>query len=784
MTPPTATYRLQLSASFGFRAAAAVVPYLAELGVSHVYLSPILEAAPGSPHGYDVVDHDRLSGERGGLDGWQVLQSALREHGLGCVVDIVPNHMAIPVPQSRNGALWSVLADGPQATTANWFDIDWAAGGGRLVLPFLGCDLDEALRSGQLTRDGDLLRYHDHEFPVAPETAHLGWPDVVHAQHYLLTYWADVERPLNYRRFFDVDDLIALRVEDPDVFAQTHRLLLELVRRGDIQGLRIDHVDGLADPGGYLRTLAEAAGDTWVVVEKILAVDESLPADWPCAGTTGYDALRVVDATLRDPTGLAQLGDLHGRVTGERRTYPEVVHEAKAAALGSLFAGERVRLHDLARQCLPGLDADTVGAAVDALLVAMPVYRSYLVPGRPAAATDTAVLDAARRQAARRVPTAATELAQLTALLLGCEGAAPGSAEAEFVSRFQQLSGALTAKGVEDTAGYRWHVLAAECEVGGDPGQHAHDPVAQFHRYAAGARTEGMTALSTHDSKRSEDVRARLATLTEVPAAWAQLVDELQAAGDQGVDQATRYLCWQTVLGTAPIDADRLAEYLRKAVREAKLATSWLAPAADYETAVAAYAQLMCEDGRLGARLEAFLDRELRAGWTANVLAQKVLQLTMPGVPDVYQGAEALHLALVDPDNRRTVDYGTRGKLLASVDRTNTAPTGDTDLDALKVHVTSTLLRVRRDRPDLLTGYQPLHAEGPAAGHVVAFSRGGLVTAVQRLSLTLDRAGGFGDTALTLPPGTWTDLFTGATWTGAVRLADLLAELPVAVLTR
>lgn len=769
---PTATYRLQLTPTFGFRDAAAVVPYLAGLGVSHVYLSPILECTPGSNHGYDVVDHGLLSAERGGYEGWQVLQSALREHGLGCVVDIVPNHMAVPVPQSRNAALWSVLRDGRDAATAHWFDIDWDAGGGKLVLAVLGCGLDEAIGTQQLSRDGDRLRYHEHEFPVAPGTEHLGWPEVVHAQHYVLTHWSNPAQPLNYRRFFDIDDLIALRVEDADVFQQTHRLVLELVHRGDIQGLRVDHVDGLADPAGYVDRLAEAAGDTWLVVEKILAPGETLPAEWPCAGTTGYDALRVLDTVWQDPAGLAELAAVYRRFTGEDRTYPDVEREAKRTVLAQLFTAERDRLLALASGQLPAVDRTLLGEALDELLVAMPVYRTYLEPGRKPDARDCEVLERARRAAAEQRPAAAAAIGEFTASLLD-------PATTELVVRFQQLSSALTAKGVEDTAGYRWHALVSSCEVGGDPGRRSDDPVAEFHEHAGRMAAAGMTTLSTHDTKRGEDVRARLATLTEVPAARAALVDELQAV-DAAVDLPTRYLAWQTRLGAAPIDEERLTAYLRKACREAKLATSWTAPDPGYEAAVEHYARALAAD----ARIDAFAG-ELRLGWISNLLAQKAVQLTMPGVPDVYQGAEGIHLALVDPDNRRPVDYGALGAVLADADRGQRPPSVRTDdPQRLKVHLTSRLLRLRRDRQDLFTRYQPLPAQGVAARHVLAFSRGGVVAVVPRLPVTLAGAGGFRDTTVALPSGSWTSLFSGTTHAGTVRVEQLLTDLPVAVLTR
>lgn len=792
MATPTSTYRIQLTAAFGFRETAAVVPYLASLGVSHVYLSPILEAAPGSPHGYDVVDHGRLSTERGGVEGWHVLQSALREHGLGCVVDIVPNHMAMSAPESANPALWAVLRDGREAKTAHWFDVDWAAGEGKLVLPMLGTDLDDAIARGELVRDGDVLRYHEHELPVTPASAHLPWPDVVHAQHYALTRWTDQERTLNYRRFFDITELIGLRVEDDDVFEATHRLLLDLVDAGDVQGLRVDHPDGLVDPRGYLRRLRAAAPDAWLVVEKILGAGERLPADWPCDGTTGYDTLRLVDGTLVNPFGMQALGGLHRDLTGERRTYPAVVAEAKRDVLAGVLGVERARLAGLAAACLP-VHGGTVEEALDELLVAMPVYRTYLVAGEPAPTTDIAVVDQARHAAEEQHPRLAAALHNLADLLLGRR---PRSAAGdELVVRFQQLASALTAKGVEDTAGYRWHVLSSLCEVGGDPHQLDVLSPDDCHDHLGDQPFTTMTTLSTHDTKRGEDVRARLALLSELPAQWSTVVTCWQSAVEahrlvggtagwgKAVDPATAYLMWQTLVGAWPIDAGRLTGYLEKACREAKRETSWLTPDPGYEQRVRALAEAVLADPALRSDVQALVDG-LHRPWVANVLAQKLLQLTVPGVPDCYQGAEATHLALVDPDNRRPVDYGRRGAVLARLDRVGARPDPYSDLDAAKLYVTSRTLRLRRQQPDAFVVYRPLRAQGPTADHVLAYSRGSAVTVVPRLPVGLYRAGGWQETRLPLPPGKWTDAFTGGQHAGTVPVADLLAGFPVALLHR
>ncbi|MQA79541.1 MAG: malto-oligosyltrehalose synthase [Streptosporangiales bacterium] len=779
MATPVSTYRIQLTADFGFRDTAAIVPYLASLGVTHVYLSPVLESALGSRHGYDVVDHGRLSRERGGADGWRVLQGSLREHGLGCVVDIVPNHMAVPAPESTNPALWSVLRDGPSSPYARWFDVDWADDDGRLVLPVLGTGLDQAVANGELVRDGDLLRYHEHEYPIADGTGGLPWPDVVHAQHYALALWSDPVDRLNYRRFFDVSGLIGLRVEDAEVFEETHRLLLDLVAAGDIQGLRVDHPDGLADPRGYLRRLRAAAPDAWVVVEKILGVDEALPADWPCDGTSGYDVLRAVDDVFLDAPGLDALTRLHEDVTGEHRGWDAVAAEAKRDVLGEVLTAERARLAALVGPCLPAHDEDLLARALDELLVAMPVYRTYVVPGEQPSAVDTEVVERARQRAESADPVLAPVLRDLADLVLGRLSDVPAG---EVVVRFQQLSSALTAKGVEDTAFYRWHVLVSRNEVGGDPGHPDVGSVARFHRFAQHLPAGTMTTLSTHDTKRSEDVRARLALLSEVPDVWARFLAGRHASGPADVlDGPTSALFWQTLAGTWPLTPERLTAYLRKACREAKRRTSWLAPDPGYEEAVLGYAEAVLADPATRAAVEAFV-ADLREPWACSMLAHKVLQLTMPGVPDCYQGAEALHLALVDPDNRRQVDYGRLGGLLAALDRGSAPPAWRDDPDVAKVHVVSRVLRLRRDRPDLFAGYAPLAVTGPAADHAIAFDRGGAIVVVPRLPVRLARSGGWRDTSVDLPEGTWTDAFTGRSHAGGTRLDTLFADLPVTLL--
>jgi (1->4)-alpha-D-glucan 1-alpha-D-glucosylmutase len=834
--PPVSTYRLQLRAEFGFADAAGIAGYLAALGVTHVYLSPILEAAPGSVHGYDVIDHSRVSGALGGEAGFREMVAALRGHGLGVVVDVVPNHMAIPVPESLNRQLWSVLAEGPGSRYAHWFDVDWAAQDGRFLLPILGAPLPDCLadlvvipaaggagagqaetgqaetgqaETGQAetgqAETGQVLRYFDHVLPIRAGTAGLPLPGLLAAQHYRLSYWRDAATELNWRRFFDVTSLIAVRVEDPRVFAATHQVPLRLLAEGLIDGLRIDHPDGLADPRGYLRRLAAETGGAWVVTEKILGDGEELPGDWQCAGTTGYDALGMVDGLFTDQAGAPALTKVYQDFTGGPPAFADVAEPAKRETAHRTFAAEVSRLVRLAAGAgLTGAAAGDLREVLAELLAGFGVYRAYVVPGETPRPVPVAEVEAAAAAARRHLPARLRPL--LDAVRDLALGRWDGRDGAAFVTVFQQTCGPVMAKGVEDTAFYRWSRLVARNEVGGEPGRVGVSP-AEFHAFAgrlARAWPATMTTLSTHDTKRQEDVRARLAVLAESPLAWAREVagwhDRAVAlTGGRAPEPDTEYLLWQTLAGAWPVSHQRLAGYLRKAIREAKTATSWTDPDEVYEATVAAFAEAVLADPVLAASVENFA-ANLAPAARANSLGAKLVQLTMPGVADVYQGCELTGFSLVDPDNRRPVDFPLRARLLgagrpAGPGQAGTVPAGEGDasrdpaarLDREKLLVTAAALRLRRDHPDWFGGaYLPLPAEGPADRHAVAFARGGrAVTVATRLPLTLAAAGGWAGTVLPLPapePG-WHDLLTGVTHPGPrPRLAALTRHLPVALL--
>jgi (1->4)-alpha-D-glucan 1-alpha-D-glucosylmutase len=792
---PTGTYRLQLRPGFGFDDAAAVLDHLDALGVSHVYLSPVLQAAPGSTHGYDVVDHDHLNNDLGGAAAFYRLSDAAAARGMGIVVDVVPNHMAVPTPASQNGALWSVLRDGPTSPYAPWFDVDWAAQERAILMPVLGRRIGDCVRDGEITIDatGDepVVRYFDHTFPIRPGTLDLPLEELLDRQFYRLAYWRVGDEELNYRRFFDIDTLVGVRVENDRVFAETHAVLLGLVGEGRVHGLRIDHPDGLADPRGYLRRLHDASGGAWVVVEKILEGDEKLPADWPCAGTTGYDALLRAGMVFADPTGGPVLTRLYAELTGEPVDFEQVVDEAKRWVIEHGLQAEVHRLVEVAaticHQLLSLRDHTRRGLqeSISELLVAFPVYRAYVVPGEPASPAAREVVEAALDQAKARLPEERHDTLQLVGeLVLGDRGRGPQ--RDEFVVRFQQTCGPVMAKGVEDTAFYRWWRLSALNEVGGDPG-HLGGSAQELHDWAVQSQQNwpaAMTTLSTHDTKRSEDVRARLLCLTEVPDEWAREVAAWRAHSaayrPEELDSNTEYLLWQTLVGAWPIDAARLTGYLEKATREAKRHTTWTEPDAAYDSAVRRFAEAVVADEELRAGVEAFVARLARS-FRVNVLGQKLVQLTMPGVPDVYQGCDAVDLSLVDPDNRRPVDWVDRRARLAHLDDGREPA----DLVDEKLLVVSRALRMRREHPAWFgpdAAYEPLR---PSSAHALAFMRGGRVaTVATRLAHSLVRGGGWGDAMMPLPAGVWTDVLTGQSYADSPGLGKLLDRLPVALLVR
>jgi (1->4)-alpha-D-glucan 1-alpha-D-glucosylmutase len=864
--PPRVTYRVQLHPGFTFSDAADVAAYLAELGISHLYCSPYLQAAPGSSHGYDVVDPQALNSELGGAAGHAVLVGALRDVGLGQVLDIVPNHMAV---DPANRWWWDVLENGPSSRHAKFFDIDWEGGDDRspftVLVPILGDHYGRVLEAGDLSLErlgtAFRLRYHEHVLPLAPRSledvlgpaarrcgsaelatiadgfgalphatrtdaravrerrtridelvralsalfeassvaeaidAELGaiqsdpdrLDDLLQRQSYRIAHWRTASEELDYRRFFNIDTLVGVRVEDPEVFEATHELILELVRDGTVDGLRVDHVDGLRDPAGYLHDLDRATDGCWTVVEKILEPSEALPP-WPVAGTSGYDFLIRVNDLFVDTTNEAAMTECYHEFIGESLDYGEVVYAAKHRIMGEELATEVDRLTSMSAAICDGHRRHRdhtrrdLRAALTELVAAFPVYRTYVTSAQSAGADDRSHIRAAIEGATARRPDIDPELIAFLGDLAA--GDVEGAAERELALRLQQLTAPVMAKGVEDTAFYRYHRLVSLNEVGGDPGVFGRPP-ADFHRatlVAAERWPAAMLTLSTHDTKRSADVRARLDVLSELPGAWREAVRRWahhneRHRGDGWPDRNTEYLLYQTVVGAWPIDAERLVAFMAKATREAKVHTSWADPSPAFDDALARFVRALLADGEFVSDLEGFLAAHgiVERGRRSS-LAQTALLLTCPGVPDIYQGTDLWDLSLVDPDNRRPVDYQLRRRLLAGPDD-GSRPLSSDDVGVEKLRLIRRVLAHRRSRPDAFDGapYEPLDA----GDDVVAFSRGDLVTVVPcRTARPLE-----GDVAL--PHGRWVDLVSGARVDGGRQeVASVLGRLPVAVLAR
>ncbi|HEX3841734.1 MAG TPA: malto-oligosyltrehalose synthase [Acidimicrobiales bacterium] len=830
--PLGSVYRLQLN-GFGFAGARSTVAYLHQLGIETLYVSPILAAVPGSTHGYDVIDPTRLDPCLGSQADFEALLAALDDHGMRLLIDIVPNHMAA-VPSNR--WWWDVLRRGPASSHAPVFDIDWAAPDHRVLVPVLGDPLGEVLAGRQLSvvveADESKIAYFDHRFPVDPlgpvptetdDPAELA--ELLEAQHYRPAYWRLARRQVNYRRFFDIDTLVGVRVEDPDVYAATHVRILELLGDGRIAGVRVDHIDGLADPAAYLQRLRAdvdhtrpgEAGDRVVLVEKIVARHEELVPDWPVDGTTGYEFADLAGGLFLPPASADP-------------SFASLATEAKREALTGLFPGQVDRLSDQVATVVelerPGSDLDPadIGEAVIELTAQLGVYRTYLDGGTPSSEDRGRIAEAAARARDRLGPEPARALTRFCRGLVDGSWADGGEVTRQWLAvarRWQQLTGAVAAKGVEDTALYRMEGALAAADVGGDPADPAVPP-SVFHAAMEGrARRHPRTlnATTTHDTKRSEDVRTRLAVLTEWAGPWAEQVGRWEAryggtidSGD-GPDSHHRRWVYQTVVGAWPRDSkarsgftQRIQDYSVKAAREAKSRTSWSEPDEVYERGLREFVERRLDpgDSRFTEEVDVVVDAIGPAGVT-NGLAMTTLKMTVPGVPDVYQGTETEALTLVDPDNRRPVDFDGRQTTLSGLDAEvgGHAPSLlDTWWDGrAKLLTTHRLLTLRRAESELFdrAPYVPLATVGVRHDHVVAFYRQWgdrwVITVVPRLTFTLSGPGVlpvgpevWGDTEVGLPPGAPDALGDVLTSTavgavdGRLSVARVLAAFPVAVL--
>lgn len=935
---PVATYRLQLSRDFTFDAAAALVPYLAELGISHIYASPFLKARAGSTHGYDIVDHNQLNPELGGRESFDALCVRLRQHGMGLILDFVPNHMGI----GRDDNPWwlDILEWGGASPYSGYFDIDWnpprPALAGKVLVPVLGQPYGGALVGGEIElrfdpATGSLSFWHyEHRFPLAPAdypevlesalpelesagrdrltealrhlreadgieatraasdslkrclaelaqhegaaariaTAVAAWRgepgqaesfarlhELLQRQSYRPAYWRVAADEINYRRFFDVSDLAGLRMEDAAVFAATHKLLGELIAAGQIHGLRIDHVDGLADPEEYCRILAmfvgecrsapagEAAPTPYMLVEKILAHHEQLRPAWPVAGTTGYDYLALANGVFVDAAGVDRLERIWRSFAAVSASLADETYRCKRGVIDSILTSELAVLTNLLVQITEAdwfsrdFTRQRLRAALAEIAAAFPVYRTY-VTERGVDEADVRDIVWAVQQAKKRWIGTDVEVLDFIRAVLTLEIAQTRPAHYEtcmgamlrFIARFQQYTSAVTAKAVEDTLFYRHVPLLSLNEVGADP-RHVGTSLEAFHREGplrARNLPHAMLASETHDTKRAEDVRARLNVLSELPDEWARRIARwhmlnrfsfVETEDGMAPSPTDEYLIYQTIVGSWPMEItglaaadrwlgaymERLKAYVIKAMREAKVATSWTSPNERYESAVLAFIDRILGLGPQNPFLESvirFVSRIAPLG-VLNSLAQVVLKSTMPGVPDFYQGSELWDLSLVDPDNRRTVDFERRRLGLLHVRSGTVAAMKARWRDGLlKLHVTAALLRLRNQLPELFRegAYQRLAVDGPAQDNVVAFSRrlgeAEIVVVVGRLlarKLTADRgvlwANGdiFAETILHgAVARQFVDVLSGAVVAGAEQgmpLDQLLRTLPVAVLS-
>ncbi|GIW52715.1 MAG: malto-oligosyltrehalose synthase [Gemmatimonadales bacterium] len=923
ITPPLlATYRLQLSAAFDLRAARSLVPYLHRLGISHLYLSPLLRARTGSEHGYDVVDPTALNPQLGQERDLARLHRALASRQMGVILDIVPNHMAA----SDENPFWEdLLAHGKTSRYAAWFDVHWDAGPrGRILLPVLSDWLGRELARQRLSLvyqpRGLRIRYFDQTFPLDPATwvpvlrevqvalggsavtaekveaiidqlaelpragaaqsgeqrsevsrvpcealfdlyrrsavfrralkrvladYHKGrrgekrMKELLESQVYRLAFWRRAAREINYRRFFTISTLVGVRQEDPEVFRATHRKIFSWVASGWVAGLRVDHVDGLLEPAKYLARLRGVPGleEAPIFVEKILAREEALPAEWPVSGTTGYDFLAQADDIFFDFEGLERLQRSYSRALRSGQDFAEVAFRSKMwilkrhlAAEVSRLAGhlERIAVEEFRVRSFERRDLE---AAIRVGVACLPVYRTYLPSeSRSGPRGLRLLLDSLARAKDRGAPAGALGL--IRRVLVSCRRS---EARLRWVQRFQQLCVPAAAKGIEDTAFYRYVPLAARNEVGADPQFVPEDAVAELHRAnleRARLWPRTMLCSSTHDTKRSADVRARLAVLTEIPERWWSWVEQWRrynrrhrskVRGRYAPEFNLEYLLYQTLVGIWPAEGERrlaalrerIAAYVVKAAREAKRRTSWVAPDSVYERALLRFVGALLDRSRSRLFLEALdhLVREISPAAFCNSLSRTLIQLTSPGVPDIYQGDELWNFALVDPDNRRPVDFDSRKEMLDELERSFRASAGrrrnllrelvENPADGrIKLHVIARTLNTRRDFPQLfLSGtYLPLEVQGQHAGRAVAFARvygrSAAITIAPRLVFELtggkDLPAGevWSDTAVSVPcQGELRSVLSGETITAepagrthVIYLARALRSLPLALL--
>lgn len=768
---PSATYRIQFRNGMTFDRVVALIPYFRDLGISHLYASPVFTATTDSTHGYDVTDPNEIDPAIGGRDGFNRMAAALRQAGMGLILDIVPNHMST----SLENRWWrDVIEHGKQSRYARYFDIDWSR---PLTLPFLGDTFEAELEKGaiRLYRDSvtnkAALVYYDTAYPLNPGTwdENKSIAELHEAQSWRLMSWREAPKQLSWRRFFEITGLVGVRVEDEQVFHDTHRLILELVHDGTVDGLRIDHIDGLADPQGYLQRLRQATGpDCYITVEKILAKGEQLPAEWPVSGTTGYEFIASLAEVLVDDNSLARLEKVHNETLGVTVDRQNALRDAKGLMTDRNFEGEFTTLLNLARDLAQHngveIQTDDIHHALRELLIAFPVYRTY---GTAEGLTPSDVTLLSRVVAS--VNASEPALSLIVRILTGDLPERDRDAAILFRTRFQQLTGPLMAKSVEDTLFFRHNLELALNEVGADPTPRAFS-LSRFHqemRIRLARQPDALLGTSTHDTKRGEDARARLYTLTEAPEQWGENLARWRQMNQTHVrflndgtapNAADTWMIYQALAGVwpatlSPDDWDglqtleaRFLGFIEKALREAKQRTDWIDSNESYENVVMDYVRhLLSPDNTLFLHdFSETLQPFVRAG-LMNSLSQTVIKLTAPGIPDIYQGSEALNFSLVDPDNRREPDFAA---LVQNLTTANSTVFNDEQCwrdGRVKQYVTATLLRLRPHYPALFRygDWLPLKVTGEREEHLIVYARvkddEALIVAVPRLVFSVTR---------------------------------------------
>ncbi|OHB55741.1 MAG: malto-oligosyltrehalose synthase [Planctomycetes bacterium GWF2_42_9] len=820
-----ATYRIQLTPDFGFNQCVKIIPYLEKLGISHIYLSPIFQAENGSTSGYDITDNQKINVELGGEKEFYNLVKIANQKNLSIILDIVPNHMSI---KSDKNKLWmDVLQNGKDSRYSHFFDIDWQSSNKKLknkiLLPILGNHYFEELQAGSLkikrVKNDYYVSYFNSSFPLnessvkkirtktiknideqielinkTPELM----DEILNEQFYFLSHWESADKEINYRRFFTINHLIGLRIEDQDVFEYVHKPILKLLKENQIDGLRIDHIDGLRDPAAYLNKIRKKNEKIWIVVEKILGSDEKIPIDWPINGTTGYDFLNLLNGLFINPSSKKELLKLYRQLTGETRIFEQMLQKKKLLTLQKNFGGEFCRLlkmlENISRTHIKyrDLTSTELNQALSAIISVFPVYRTYINKlDVPLSSQDNNIIKNVISAASEKNLEIHKIVWEFFSDLL-C-GKLKGDAELEFIQRLQQLTGPVMAKGAEDTTFYCYNHLISLNEVGGDPSQFG-TSCSRFHKICENIQNDWpltMLTTSTHDTKRGEDVRMRINMITEIPRQWQKNVNTWFKLNKQfhlgNLPEAnTEYFLYQTLVGAWPLEESRIKDYMIKAVREEKVHTNWTNIKTKYEESLMYFIKNILKNRKFVQSLESFIRLILKPSQISS-LSQTLIKYTAPGVPDLYQGTELWDLNLVDPDNRRPVNYQIRKNIFKEI-QTMSAVQALKKLDTglAKMFVIYHCLKTRKKYYKNFgneSSYIPLEITGRKSSHIICFCRGSkVITVAPRLLMSLNSD--WADTTLSLHSGIWVNVFTEKRYESCAKIKSMLREFPLALLVK